>query len=103
MRAGLSLDLNLQEFQDYVNVVFAPYLWFTVEESKADFTAFSSKIIVVRNHQGWKIKDAEEEEKTREEIYWLTLSRAVDHFFEQKGWVVKDLDGRYPDWDKLLS
>lgn len=96
--------LSLAEFQDYVNVVFAPYLWFDAQVSKGTLTAFSSRLLVVKTPEGWKVKEKGREEEQEGGLYWSTLSRAVDDFFIQKGWMISEPDDQwYPDWEKLLS
>jgi len=98
------LCISLAEFQDYVNAVFAPYLWFNAEVSRGTPTAFSSRLLVVKTPEGWKVKEKGREEEQEGGLYWSTLSRAVDDFFVQKGWLVNEADDQsYPDWEKLLS
>jgi hypothetical protein len=99
----LCTALSLVEFQDYVNAVFAPYLWLDVQVSEGTLTAFNSRLLVLRAPEGWKVKEKGREEKQEEGLYWSTLSRAVDDFFVQKGWMVNEPDESYPDWEKLLS
>lgn len=102
----LCTALSLVEFQDYVNVVFAPYLWFDVQVSEGALIALNSRLLVLRAPEGWKVKEKEREEEEQQGglYWWSTLSRAVDDFFVKKGWLINEPDDQsYPDWEKLLS